>query len=268
MKTQGKNRMKIFDSLTHPAVNGEWFGKRTDNTFEGTVGKLRSAGFCGACAVGLDGCNGYEHRVFISECGKHPELVPVAAFNPLSPDFRRKLGEIAAMGFRGVKIHPRISGVSLSRDKKRMIGVFAKAAELSLPVFLCTYYPAGPDKFPCEDPLFSLAAILKDVPETKIILLHGGGVRLMEYAEMVKFNPNLLLDLSFTIMKFRSSSLDADLHYLFANLDRRICIGTDAPEYEQCDLRERFEDLNGGLTLEKKANIAFLNIMNFLGVKP
>jgi predicted TIM-barrel fold metal-dependent hydrolase len=260
--------MKIFDSLTHPTINGEWFGRKVENTFEHTAKKLHASDFCGACAVGLDGRHEYEHKSFISECNKHPELIPIAAYNPLSVNFLKNLNAIAKLGFKGIKIHPRISEVSLSRDKERLIKVFAKATELSLPIFLCTYYSAGPEKFPDEDPLFQLASILNYVPETKIILLHGGGVRLMEYAELVKFNPNLLLDLSFTIMKYRGSSLDIDCRYLFENLDRKLCIGTDGPEYGQCDLRKRFEDLSEGLSMDKKENIAFRNIMNFLGLKP
>ena len=62
-----------------------------------------------------------------------------------------------------------------------------------------------------------------------MVLLHGGDVQLLRYAELVRFNANLILDLSLTIMKYAGSSLDADLSFLFREFDRRICIGSDHP---------------------------------------
>jgi len=96
--------------------------------------------------------------------------------------------------------------------------------------------------------------------------MHGGDVQVLRYSELVRFNETLLLDLSFTMMKYRGSSIDTDLAYLFRKFDQRICIGTDHPEYSHEDLRERFDHLCAGLPSEKVENIASRNLKVFLGV--
>src|SRR5205085_2428141 len=94
--------------------------------------------------------------------------------------------------------------------------------------------------YPEKDPLYSLVSILKQVPEARVVLLHGGDVRLLQYSELVRFNPSLLLDLSQTLMKYPGSSIDMDLRFLFQSFDRRICIGSDFPEYSLRDVKGRF----------------------------
>ena len=53
--------------------------------------------------------------------------------------------------------------------------------------------------------------------------------------------PNVLLDLSNTLLRYQGSSLDRDIAWLFRSFDRRICIGSDYPDYEPGQLRARFE---------------------------
>jgi len=84
--------------------------------------------------------------------------------------------------------------------------------------------------------------------------------------ELVRFNNNLLLDLSMTIMKYEGSSIDLDIQYLFKHFDKRICIGTDHPEYSPKELEKRFIYFSKDISDEKKRNIAFLNISKFLGI--
>lgn len=86
----------------------------------------------------------------------------------------------------------------------------------------------------------------------------------MRYAELVRFNPNLLLDLSMTICKYAGRSLDQDIGFLFRSFDRRICIGSDHPEWSHAALRARFDAFREGLSQEKRENVAYRNILGFL----
>jgi hypothetical protein len=99
------------------------------------------------------------------------------------------------------------------------------------------------------------------------VLAHGGVTELLKYADLVRFAPQLLLDLSFTIMKYAGSSLDLDLAYVIKNLDQRVCVGTDFPEFDHAALRKRFEALTRGLPAAKIRNAASENIRSFLGIK-
>jgi predicted TIM-barrel fold metal-dependent hydrolase len=168
------------------------------------------------------------------------------------------------MGFRGIKLHPRFSGLT---RRLGLLGPTLRAAgEAGLVVFLCTYLHGRLADYPGTDPLFDLVESLRQAPTTRVVLVHGGDVRLLQYAELVRHNPNLLLDLSLTLMKYAGSSLDADLRFLFRHLDQRICIGTDWPEYSAQAVRARFEDLTGDVTLQKRRNAAFCNLAGFLGM--
>ena len=94
--------------------------------------------------------------------------------------------------------------------------------------------------------------------------MHGGCYKLIELSEFVKQNSkNFLLDLSMTILRYKESSIDSDIKYLFKNLDERICIGSDHPEYSLLDLKKRFNELSKGISTKKKSNILNRNLDKF-----
>lgn len=255
--------IQIFDSNSHPTVGGGWPSKNLDSRFEGLSNELTRNGYRGACAVGVWGLEDYTHRAFIGLCRKYKNLVPIAGYFPKSAaSVGRELAAIQKMGFRGIKIHPREPLLRLgdSRLKK----TFQAAEKLGLPIYLCTYFHSAIGGYPDREPLYDIVALLKAAPRARILLVHGGDVNLLRYAELTRFNPNLLLDLSMTFLKYRGSSLDLDLRFLFERFDRRICVGTDFPEYTHREVRERFLQMSKGIAREKAENIAFRNIERFL----
>ena len=86
----------------------------------------------------------------------------------------------------------------------------------------------------------------------------------MLYAELARANSNVLLDLSYTIMRYRNTSLEPDFRHLFQTLDQRICVGTDFPEFGPQDVRNRIQELSDDLPHDKLENICYRNIMSFL----
>jgi len=253
----------IFDALAHPTLSGDWLGRPGCAGFDALARQLDEAGFPGACAIGLAGVEGYSHAQYMAQCRAHPNLVPVAGFDPdrdAGPAAMRALREL---GYVGIKIHPRYSGIT--RQLERLAPALQAAGEAGLVVFYCTYMHCAPGAYPGADPLYSLADLLRQAPKTRVVLVHGGDVSLLRYAELVRFNPNLLLDLSLTLMKYEGSSIDLDLAFLFRSFDRRICLGTDWPEYSPLQVRRRFEQLSAPLPEEKRQNIAFRNLVDFLG---
>lgn len=254
----------IFDALAHPTLTGSWLRSDRDARFDTLAASLEGAGYLGAAAVGIWGVEDYADEAFIQNCRRHPRLVPVAGFNPAhAGSIAGEMQRLRALGYGALKIHPRRTGLEMAGP---MLGrTLALAAEHDLLVFFCTYQHCGIERYPNEDPFFSLVRALKAAPKAKVVLLHGGDVQLLRYAELVRFNANLILDLSLTIMKYAGSSLDADLSFLFQKFDQRICIGSDHPEYGHQELRTRFEELASGIAREKAENIAFRNIAKFIG---
>jgi predicted TIM-barrel fold metal-dependent hydrolase len=253
----------IFDSLAHPTLSGSWLHSGKDARFATLAASLEGAGYLGAAAVGIWGVEGYRDETFIEQCRRHRTLVPVAGFNPgHKGSLTTEMQRLRALGYKAIKLHPRYTGLELAGPKLGQ--TLAAAAENDLLVFFCTYQHCAIERYPSEDPFFSLVRALKAAPEAKVVLVHGGDVELLRYAELVRFNPNLILDISLTIMKYAGSSLDADLSFLFRGFDRRICIGSDYPEYSHRELRTRFEDLAAGIASDKAENNAFRNIAMFM----
>jgi predicted TIM-barrel fold metal-dependent hydrolase len=254
----------LFDSLSHPTLTGAWGSKPGVATFDGLVRSLEEAGYVGACAVGLAGVEEYEHVAFVAQCRRHRLLVPVAGFDPAVADVAGEVARLKRLGYRGLKLHPRFSG--RTRDLEAYSAVLQAAGREGLVVFYCTYMHCQADRYPRQDPLYDLVALIEHAPATKVVLVHGGDVNLLRYAELVRFNQNLLLDLSLTMMKYQGSSLDLDLRFLLERFDRRVCIGTDHPEYDHRAVRDRFEDLTRDLPTDKVENAGYRNIAVFLGL--
>ena len=264
-----KPPIPIFDSLAHPTLTGQWLQKKQlDSSFEALQKSLSSANFKAACAIGMAGIEGYNHLAFIEQCQKYPNLVPIAGYKPTSVPFvKREMAEIAAMGFKGIKIHPRFSQLNLVGHEFLLVKTLQEAAKQNLVVFWCTYMHTHLRNYPTQDPFYDLVNILQQSTDTKVVLVHGGDVQLLKYAELVRFNDNLLMDLSLTLQKYENSSVDADLQFLFQHFDRRICIGSDFPEYSLQHTRDRFERFAANLVLEKQENIAWRNLSGFLEVE-
>lgn len=257
--------IQLFDSNAHPTVTGRWPSKDLDASFARLSKDLNRDQFRGACAVGVWGLEDYSHAGFLALCRKYPNLVPIAGYYPLELSaIRSDLKAIQIKGYRGIKIHPRDPHIGLSDP--RITGTFQVASELGIPILLCTYFHSGIENYPTRDPLYDIVTLLQDSRDARVMLVHGGDVNLLRYAELVRFNPSLLLDLSLTFMKYRGTSLDMDIRFLFEQFDRRICIGTDFPEYTHEEVHERFVEMSRGLARDKVENIAFRNVENFLQI--
>ena len=266
------NSIPIFDSLIHPTVNGFWMEKEAGQICGiTTIEKMmESANIKWAFAVGMNGVGNYDEKKFLSIVQRSKaNLLPVAFYGYPEISGKKKTKEwvtnLKKAGFKGVKVHPRISGLNLgNKDLSEMVKICGTE---NLPVLLCTYFYS-----PCENcsgnNIDSLIKFLINSGDTKMILLHAGTVRLLEMLEVARAFKNVLLDLSFTLNKYKGSSLDKDISFAFRNFDRRICIGSDYPEFTPADTRKRFEEFSKGLPKEKKENIAYKNIFKFLELTP
>jgi predicted TIM-barrel fold metal-dependent hydrolase len=252
----------LFDANAHPVLATP--GKM--ESFSDFVKKLAEADFVGACAVGLPHKEGFDHREFLDACRAHKNLFPVAAWTNVAPnEIEGQLAALSAMGYRAVKIHPRFSGLSV-RDP-RFAQTLRMAAAADLVVFHCSYQFAADNALHPVDPLPWLLEAAAGAPALRMVLLHGGTVEILRYAESIRMHPNVLLDLSHTLQRYEGSSLDQDIAFLFRSFDRRMCVGTDYPDYEPAQVRLRFEALANGLPADKRENIGWKNIVAFLGIE-
>jgi predicted TIM-barrel fold metal-dependent hydrolase len=215
-----------------------------------------------ALAIGIPGIGAYDEQAYVKAISLWGDrLLPVACVDPekmqVAGSALKYLRKLKSLGYIGVKIHPRLH--RLPRPTEVMVAVVRGAADSGLLPLVCTYSYGGVSAdrgWRVEE----IAELLEKTDACPVVLLHGGGVRLMEMSEVVRAYLNTLLDLSFTMLKYEGSSLDADLRFLCARFDRRICVGSDSPDFSMKDLRRRIAGLCAGLPLEKVAAIAHGNL--------
>lgn len=264
-----KNRIPIFDTLSHPTLNGDWllpnYVQRA--RIADMKADMREAGVYCTFAVGMAGIGGYEEQAYIDmiRCEGEGMFLPVAffEFNGLNPQqIYERLMSIKQMGYVGIKLHPRWAHFLITDEYLPFI--IDTANELDLIPLLCTFFYSNHQPMSVNniDNLGDMLMKLKS--ESDLILLHGGLTRVLETMELVRYFPNVKLDLSETISKYEGTHLEMDFDYIFRLFDRKTTIGTDSPEINHQTLRRRFEQFAANTTREKAENIAYKNIESVL----
>jgi predicted TIM-barrel fold metal-dependent hydrolase len=258
----------IFDSLTHPTIDSNWILPRYPNcaSIDLLIQQMSEANVKGVFAVGMNGIGGYNDIEFAKmlKNSSTNSIFPIAFINPNSKNLeiiKEQLKRVKNLGYYGIKLHPRLSDFSLDDNISTIIKI---ANDLDLNCLLCTY-PYSSNNARTITPELVME-MLEKTDGAKVLLMHSGAVRILEYMEIARVFNNVLLDLSLTICKYEGSSIDLDVAFIFNQFDRRICIGSDFPEYSMSKLRERFDYFSTGLSLEKKENIASRNICNFCSI--
>jgi predicted TIM-barrel fold metal-dependent hydrolase len=253
--------MKFFDSLTHVTRDGSWFGERHhDASLDRLVREMDQSGCYRACLVAI--ADYMDNQIVIESARAHPQrFVPIAGLNPHTMATTRRvevaLRQIKAQGYAGIKLHPRLNGYD-PLDAK-CIAAIDVAGELGLVVLLDTLFRRkglatrhAPDV---------IDALVSACPDTRMLLLHGTGPTMMDLYEIVRCNDHLLLDLSFTLMRYRGNArLDADMNFLFRSTDQLVTIGSDFPEYDQASTLKRFAELSVGAEAQRLENITHRNL--------
>ncbi len=251
--------MDRFDSLVHVTADGRWPNGRADASWSRLIGEMDRAHVGRACLVGLAGVI---DNAFVLDRTRAADgrLVPVAGFDPslvaTAADAGRAAAAFARDGFSGVKLHPRLNG--FDPLDPRCLATIAEASARGLVVFVDTLFrqPGRPTGHAADivDRMANACA------GARLVLLHGGGPALLEVAEVVRLHPGLVLDLSFTLLKYAGSSLDADLRWVMRNIDQRVVIGSDMPEFTPADAFARAEEIAGDIAAAKWDNVAHRNL--------
>ena len=239
---------KIFDSLIH--INSTTDVKATVTDMSDS--EIYRAMVCPEIFTDKPITN----QSLYNSCSGIDALVPVALLDNKTA-FEAQIKEYSQFGFKYLKLHQRYLGQPL--NIKQFKSIFDVCKNNQMTVLLCTYTY-------CQlgfEYLDTLSLLQTCQPKCKVILIHGGVHDVLKYSEYVRHNDNLLLDLSFTLLKYQGSSLDLDISFLFNKFDRRICIGSDFPDFNFKQFRSRFEFFFKGLSDDKIENIAWKNLENF-----
>ena len=119
-------------------------------------------------------------------------LVGLGTLHPDSPDQAADVRQLAALGLKGVKLHPEIQGFAV--DDPRSLRICALCEEHRLPLLLHT----GDRRYDCSNPN-RLLPMLRQFPGLTVIGAHLGGWSIYEEAvPQLAGVPNLWFDCSST----------------------------------------------------------------------
>jgi hypothetical protein len=258
----------LFDSLTHPTIDGTWIEPTAiNNTLSELESEMTANNVGWALAVGMKDIGGYDLEAYADYIRSASQQVfPIAYYDFNESDTGReivnKLESISRCGYLGIKLHPERSRIDIRGEGLRE--VLREAGSRKLPVLLCTFLCRQTSRgLPYS--YLDFGPLLGSLAEpSKIILLHGGDVNVLGLMEICRPYQNVLLDLSFTLCRYEGSSVDLDIRYLFQNFDQRICVGSDSPQFSLAQFRRRFDELAAGLGREKSLNVAHRNLRSFI----
>lgn len=247
------SKVKLFDSLIH----------LSDISLVELLADMSLHNIEYAVVTDFIDLNKVSYLDYFNQVKEYECLIPIAYVDICLENIEETLYEISSIGYRGIKLHVRVAKTTLLNNNLNKI--LNKCSELNLVVYLCTYFYDNSNTF-IDNTFGNLVQVITNNMNTKIVLLHGGAVEVLKYMELVRFNKNLLLDLSFTLCKYEGSSLDLDIQFLFKSFDRRICVGSDFPDFTLKKFRTRFETFATNISIEKQQNIAYKNLVKFMGI--
>ena len=261
-----KNDQLIYDGLTHPDFSNA-------ELLNNTIRYLREHhNVEGALAVPLPGQVNDIVKYF-EMCKSFSFFKPVGLFNPFDLNIEKQVILFKKYDCVAIKVHPRFSEWNwLSIEGLKVFNeLMTQCSNYKLPIMFCTYFPSYKKLSITSDPIYEITNLLLKHKELRLVLLHGGGVRILEYLEHFRYWDQILIDISYTLVKYEGSSVDLDLAYAFKNYDEKLSFGSDIPYCDYNVVTKKVDKLADEAKLVKKGmkinNIMYNNITKFLNIK-
>ena len=210
----------------------------------------------------------------INETTEETGILSLGCIHPDFANWREELERVAALGLRGVKLHPVYQGVDL--DDVRYLRILERCGELGLVVITHAGWDIGfPGQVNCS-PRMVLRAV-KQVGPVKLVLAHMGGWRCWDEVEELLWDTGVCLDTAFSLGSITPLN---DGYYTPEDLPlldeegfmalvrkfgpRRVLFGTDSPWDDQAQAIARIRALP--LTPEEREAILGGNAVKLLGL--
>ena len=258
----------IIDANVHITVDGKWFTTPHDASVERLRACIEEAGIDAAIAVPLPGTIGNSEQEKLIASDK--KIIHACTFNPAAYDspataaaaFRAEFGHGKK---RFVKFHNRFGKYHAADERFLAVMQANDALEVPMVVGVCglLHDRNTPEAI---DPLAYFFNLAQSIRNTQLIIMHGGGTRILQMAEMCRDLHHVHIDLSMTLSKYKSTSVASDIRWLCHHYDRRIIWASDFPEVSILQALQDFDEVVGAIAAEKRANILGLNIAKLLDI--
>lgn len=163
----------------------------------------------------------------------------------------------------GVKLHPRLSNITINDFE--IIALKLENLKFAFIIIDCFYYGSNlKNHINLELAIF----IAKHFNNTKILLAHGGGHKVLEYMLYTRDLKNIHYDFSFTLAYLKDSSIWVDFIKFFKFNENRILFGSDYPEFKINYMKSCYDEvIKKALNKNDSELIEKLNYQNFLEIK-
>jgi uncharacterized protein len=149
-------------------------------------------------------------------------IVPFGAMHPDVEDPAAEMARMAALGLRGLKLHPEHQG--FAPDEPRLTPIYEAAIEHDMTVF----FHAGEDEL--HEGLHgtpeSFAVVLDAFPEMRVVLAHLGGYRVWNRVAELLVGRDVYLDTAYTLGHLPDADFVEIVH---AHGAEKILFGSDGP---------------------------------------
>ncbi len=200
---------------------------RTPARPEDLLQQMDRGGIDAAIVLGLPGYQSPEEVLKL--CAAAPKrFFPLLGVNPLNADDLKRVPRARADGFYGIKLHPRLSQVAVTPE---IFGpVMENAAAAGLPV-LFDAVPQSPHVPLAQLEYQAFDVLARRFRQVKIVLAHACAPHVLGAYTVAKANPNVYLDVSFSLAYYAGSSVEMDIGFISDKLDRFVLYGSDFPQF-------------------------------------
>jgi predicted TIM-barrel fold metal-dependent hydrolase len=228
----------IIDAHVHLAQEGSEAARVLGKAAppEELLAQMDRAGIAAAVVLGLPGFQ--TSQEVLGLCAAAPDrLFPLMGVHPGHPEDVARIGQAREMGFFGLKVHPRLSKVPV--DGALLGPTLEQAAEHGLTV-LFDAVPQSPE-IPLERMEYhAFDRLARQFPGVKMVLAHACAPHVLGAYLTAKANRNVYLDVSFSLLYYAGSSVEADLAFVSDRLDRFTLYGSDYPQYPADDYLDAY----------------------------
>lgn len=184
----------------------------------------------------------------------HPGYIAFGTIYPGMEGYEEELDRMAALGIRGVKIHPDFQKLAI--DDERGVDTYRAIARRGLPVL----FHMGDNRYDFSSPE-RLTNLLRRVPDLQAVAAHFGGWTIWPQSLAHPQPENVLYDTSSTIGMI---GRDMVLRLIDKFGPERLIFGTDFPMWSPAEELARFLSL--GLDEASQRMILYDNFMKLLGL--
>lgn len=171
---------------------------------------------------------------------------------------------VAERGACGLKLHPRLYGIPVSDS--RTTDIVRLAGTLGIPVLIDAFFDWALLSQGTEAAHFGQLA--ERSPDTRICVAHMAAPHVTTALMMARAIPNLFLDVSFSCLYYRGSSVTMDICYGVRSLrGRKIMYGSDYPDRPMLETIEDtiVEFTKAEVSMELQQRVLLDNFSIFMG---